>query len=289
MLLVVGYVVVVAATLGGFMIAGGNPLLLLHVSEFVVIGGIAAGILVIASPQSVLKSLFREVLGVFTDSGIKREEYIDLLKLLYELFLLGRRNGLIALDEHVTTPESSVILSKYPSFLKDKARVDFLCNGLRPIIDGKIKPDQLEELLEVEIETKEDEVKGPLKVLNLVGDSLPGVGIIAAVLGIINTMAAIAEGPESVGRKVAAALTGTFLGILGAYGFVNPLHQRLTFNHQASALYFSTIARSVAGFAKGLAPIMALEIARRSLEKSVQPDADELEATLKSLNSKSGG
>ena len=289
MLLIIGYVIVLGATLGGFVIAGGNPALLLHVSEFVVIGGISVGILIIASPQTVLKAIVRDIKKAMGGGSLSQSDYMDLMKLLYEVFMVGRRNGLIALDEHVTEPQQSSIFSKYPSFLSDHHKVEFLVNALRPIIDGKIKPDQLQDLLDSEIATMEDEAHGPIDVLNLVGDSLPGVGIVAAVLGIINTMAAIADGPEKVGQKVAAALTGTFLGVLGAYGFVNPLAKKISFMHKSEFAYFNTMASAISGFAKGLAPIMAVEIARRSLEKSIQPEADELERVLKSLNAAIGG
>ena len=220
----------------------------------------------------------------FGAGGVSSEEYMELLKLLYELFLLARKNGLIALDDHVSDPEASTILSKYPTFLKEKKRVQFLCNSLRPVIDGKIKPDQLQSLLDSEITAMREENKGPEGVIHLVGDSLPGIGIIAAVLGIINTMAAISEGPEKVGEKVAAALTGTFLGILGAYGFINPLGQRIQFNEEAQIMYYKVLAQSVTGFTKGLAPIMAIEVARRTLGKAISITSDELEETLKTLN-----
>ncbi len=288
MLLVLGFFIVTAAILGGFMIAGGHPMLLVHVSEFVVIGGVAIGVLVVASPSSVLKHVFHDIKKSFGGSGISRDEYLDLMKLLYELFMIGRRNGLIALDEHVTTPSESTLFKRYPSFTKDEKRVQFLRNALRPIIDGKIKPDQLQELLNNEIETMEEEAHHPIDVLNLIGDSLPGIGIVAAVLGIINTMAAIADGPEAVGEKVAAALTGTFLGVLGAYGFVNPLTKRISFMHKAEFTYFNTMSRAISGFARGLAPIMAVEIARRALEEAVRPEADELEKTLKAMNASIG-
>lgn len=288
MLLVIGYIIVLAATLGGFMMAGGHPMLLMHVSEFVVIGGIALGVLVISSPSTVVMAIIKDTQGVLKGGGVSKDDFLDLLKLLYEVFMIGRRNGLIALDEHVSDPEQSSVFSKYPSFLHEEERVNFLRNALRPIIDGKIKPDQLQALLDSEIETMEDEAHKGIDVLNLVGDSLPGIGIIAAVLGIINTMSAIADGPEKVGQKVAAALTGTFLGILGAYGFINPLTKRITFMHQDHFAYYNTMSRAIAGFAKGLAPIMAVEIARRGLEKTVQPEADELEQMLKSLNTNAG-
>ena len=287
MLLLSGYIIVLASILGGFIIAGGKLILLMHVSEFVVIGGVTLGVLVVASPKSILISLFQDIKESFTNSGVTKEEILDILKLLYELFMLGRRNGLIALDEHVSTPDESSIIKKYPSFLKDADRVTFLCNALRPIIDGKIKPNQLQKLLDAEIEAKEDAAQGPMSILNLIGDSLPGIGIIAAVLGIINTMAAISDGPEMVGEKVAAALTGTFLGILGAYGFVNPLAKRIDFMHNSVFMYYTTIANAITGFANGLAPIMAIETVRRSLDKTVQPDADELETILKSIGSNS--
>ncbi len=281
MLLIIGYIVVLVSTLGGFMVAGGNPAVLLHVSEFIVIGGIAIGILIISTPKDVLMALMSDLMRSFKGSGITRDEVLDVMKLLYELFMLGRRNGLIALDEHLNDPSSSALMQKYKSVADDPERMDFLCNSLRPIIDGKIKPDQMHSILDASIKSMEQEAHRPAGVLVLIGDSLPGVGIIAAVLGIINTMAAIADGPEKVGQKVAAALTGTFLGILGAYGFINPLHKRVEFNIEGRILFYKTIASSVASFAKGLAPLMALEIARRGLDTNIQPSADELEQILK--------
>tara|TARA_B100000965_G_scaffold404134_1_gene434050 strand:- start:607 stop:1470 length:864 start_codon:yes stop_codon:yes gene_type:complete len=286
MLLFIGYVIVLGATLGGFLIAGGHPMLLMHASEFIVIGGIALGVVVISTPKDVLSKLMKQIKESFKGSGVKSDEYLDLLKLLYELFLQARRDGLIALDDHLSEPVNSAILSKYPSFLNEPKRVEFLCNSLRPVIDGKIKPDQLQGLLDSEINAMREENKGPEGVIHLVGDSLPGIGIVAAVLGIINTMAAISEGPEKVGEKVAAALTGTFLGILGAYGFINPLGQRIQFNEEAHLMYYKVIAQSVTGFTKGLAPIMAIEVARRTLGKAVDIGSDELEQILKALNNK---
>lgn len=284
MLLIVGFLIVLGATLGGFMIAGGNPAVLLHVSEFVVIGGVALGILVVASPFSTLLLTMKKIMVAFKGSGSKAEN-VDLLKLLFELFTLGRKGGVIALEEHLSTPKQSSIFSKYPSFVNDHHRVEFLCNSLRPIVDGRVKPDQLDTVLENDIEAKEEEADGPIHVLQLIGDSLPGVGIVAAVLGIINTMAAIAEGPEAVGEKVAAALTGTFLGILAAYGFVNPLTSRIKANNGIELQYFKSIKKGVIAFAGGLAPIMAVEMSRRCLDHTVQPAAEELEETLKNLNS----
>ncbi len=283
MLVIVGGLVVFLSTLGGFMLAGGSPLVLLHLSEFVVIGGVAIGVLIIASPAHVLKEVMHKVKDSITAKKAGKTEFFEMLKLLYEIFMVGRRNGLIALEEHVMDPEKSSIFKRYPSVLEHPERLEFLVNGLKPVIDGKIKPDQLEELMNAEIEAKSEEWDHPVHILQLVGDSLPGIGIVAAVLGIINTMAAISDGPEKVGEKVAAALTGTFLGIFFAYGFVNPIANRIKFNNASELLCLRCIMQAVAGFAKGLAPLTAVEIARRSLDSSVQPGATELEVALKAL------
>jgi len=287
MLVLIGALIVLASTLGGFMLGGGHPLVLLHVSEFVVILGVAFGLLIIASPAHVLKEMIHKVQGAITGKTVGKPECFELLKLLYELFMIGRRNGLIALEEHVMEPDKSAIFTKYPSLLKHGERVEFLCSGLKPVIDGKIKPDQLESLMHAELESKAEEADQSVHMLQLIGDSLPGIGIVAAVLGIITTMASIADGPAAVGEHVAAALTGTLLGIFVAYGFVNPIANRIRFNNASDAQYLRCIKQAVSGFAKGLAPFTAVEIARRSLESAVQPDGDEFEAATKALGAAS--
>lgn len=280
-MLALGYLIVIIAVLGGFAIGGGSPILLLHPAEFVIILGVAIGMLIVAAPQKIMSNLLKDIQSCFKGSGVSKGEITDLFKLLYEVFVIGRRNGLIALDEHVSSPKASSIFQKYPSFLNHPDRVAFLCSALRPAIDGKVKPEQLKNLLEVELDAKEDEAGQSVMLLGLVGDSLPGIGIVAAVLGIINTMAAIADGPEKVGERVAAALTGTFLGVLLAYGFVNPLGKRVAFNHRSHFTYFRAMVQAVGGFTTGLSPQMAIEVARRALDASLQPPADELEAMLK--------
>lgn len=283
MLIIVGGLIVVASTLGGFMLAGGKPILLLHASEFVVILGITCGMIVIATPSHVLKEVIHKTIGALKGKNINKKEFNDLLKLLYEIFMVGRRNGLIALEEHVMDPHKSAIFQRYPVVLAHPERLEFLVNGLKPVIDGKIKPDQLADLMEAELDAKAIEAEHPLHVLQLMADSLPAIGIIAAVLGIINTMSAIAEGPEAVGEKVAAALTGTLLGIFIAYGFVSPLGARLKSINAADEQFLRCIMEAVAGFAKGLAPLTAVEVARRSLDSHVQPGSAELEVALKAL------
>jgi len=285
MLILIGAVIVFAATIGGFMYAGGHPGVLLHLSEFIVILGIATGVLIIATPLHVIKEIIHKTKDALGGKTAGKKEFFDMLKLLYELFMTGRRNGLIALEEHVMDPQKSALFQRYPSVLGNHERLQFLVNGLKPVIDGKIKPDQLEDLMAAELHAKSAEAEHPVHILILVGDSLPGIGIVAAVLGIINTMSAIADGPEAVGERVAAALTGTLLGIFVAYGFVNPLANRIKFNNASDHLTLKCIMQAVAGFAKGLAPLTAVEVARRSLDSAVQPGADELEKAVKGLGS----
>jgi chemotaxis protein MotA len=283
MLLLIGAAIVFAATIGGFMMAGGHPGVLLHPSEFVVILGIAVGVLVIATPAHVIKEIIHKLKVALAGKSAGRNELFELLKLLYEIFMVGRRNGLIALEEHVMDPQKSAIFQRYPSILAHPERLAFICNGLKPVIDGKIKPDQLEDLMNAELQAKALESDHPVHALQMIGDSLPAIGIVAAVLGIINTMSAIADGPEAVGEKVAAALTGTLLGIFCAYGFVNPLAARIKTNNASDQQCLKCIMQAVAGFAKGLAPLTAVEIARRSLDSAVQPGAEEMEAAVKNL------
>ncbi|MBL9137184.1 MAG: flagellar motor stator protein MotA [Verrucomicrobiales bacterium] len=283
MIIIVGVLIVFGSVLGGFVMAGGNIGALIHVSEFIIIGGAAFGALVIMSPKRVIIDLFKRSLGALKGSPYGRVEYEELFKALYELFMLGRRNGMIALEEHVLKPHDSSIFSKYPRFLNNHHAVEFLCSGLRPIVDGKIKPDQLKLLLDVEMESIEMEEHEPVSVLTKSADAMPGFGIVAAVMGIVITMGAIAGPIEEIGHKVAAALVGTFLGIFISYGLLNPLAVNIEFFNHAGMAYLRCIATAVVGFANGMAPVMAIEVARRGLNSEVKPKADALEAMLKSL------
>jgi len=223
MIVILGAIIVLGSVCGGFVMAGGHPIALLHLSEFVIIVGAALGALVLMSPRKVLFDLAKQLLGTLKGSPYNKQSYDELFKALYELFMMGRRSGMVALEEHVMSPESSSIFSKYPTFQKNHHAMHFLCNGLRPIIDGKIKPDQLKLLLEIEVDAMEEEHEKPVGVLTKAADAMPGFGIVAAVLGIVITMASIAGPIELIGEKVAAALVGTFLGIFISYGFMNPL------------------------------------------------------------------
>jgi chemotaxis protein MotA len=227
--------------------------------------------------------IFKGVMTCLKGAPHNRAAYEDLLKVLYELFLIGRRNCMIALEEHVLDPANSSIFKKYPLFSNNPEAVEFLCGSLRPIIDGKIKPDQLRLLLDTEIEQLEVESHAPINVLNKTADSMPGFGIVAAVLGIIITMASITGDVGTIGVDVAAALVGTFLGILLAYGFLAPLATNLEFITTAELEYIKCIASCVIGFAGGMAPVTAVELGRRGLSSDLRPTSDEMEEMFKNV------
>jgi chemotaxis protein MotA len=289
MIILIGALVVIGCVFGGFAWGGGHLGALLHLNELLIIGGGALGALVIMSPRKVLVDLFKSVLDSLKGAPFSRAAYDELLKVLFELFMLGRRNGMIALEEHVLDPMSSSIIKKYPLFCGNLEAVEFLAGSLRPIIDGKIKPDQLRLLLDVEINKLEEEHHAPVSVLTKVADAMPGFGIVAAVLGIVITMASISGPIEQIGEKVAAALVGTFLGILLAYGFLSPLATNLEFIGAARLDYTRCIAACVIGFANGMAPVTAVELGRRGVNSDLRPSADEMEQMFKSLKSPAKG
>lgn len=286
MLVIIGALVVTGSVIGGFMMAGGHVGALWQVSEFVVILGSALGALIIMAPKKVLLDMVKQVLGTLKGSPYNKVAYEELLKALYELFMLGRRNGMIALEEHVMKPADSSIFSKYPKFLSDHHAVEFLCGALRPVIDGKVKPDQLKALLEIEMDAAEEEHHAPVSVLTKTSDAMPGFGIVAAVLGIVVTMASIGGPVSEIGHHVAAALVGTFLGILVSYGYLSPLVVNIELTGAAHMAYTRCLASAVVGFANGMAPMMAVEVARRGLSSDVKPTAEALEEMLKAIGKK---
>lgn len=284
MIILIGAVIVLASVLGGFSLAGGNIRALMHFSEVITIGGAALGSLIIMSPRKVLVDMGKKTVQALQGSPYSRKSYDELLSALYEMFLLGRRKGMIPLEEHINNPQTSSIFSKYPTFVRNKHAMEFLCNAMQPIVDGRVKSEQLKPLLDVELSGLESEHYAPVSVLSKTADALPGFGIVAAVLGIVVTMAAISGPVETVGEKVGAALVGTFLGILLSYGFVGPLAMKLEFLNSEELAYFQCIATSIVGFVNGLAPNMAVETARRGLNSELRPSAKELDELIQAVN-----
>jgi chemotaxis protein MotA len=284
MLVIVGFLVVIGSVLGGFMWAGGHVGALVHPSEILVIGGAAAGAMVVMASKKKLIDLVKGCIQAIKGSPFTRKSYDELFQLQYELFRLARKEGLLALEPHLADPHESEIFNRYPTISKNHHATDFLVGALAPVVDGTIKPDRLPELLETEIKAIEEEHHGPLGVLNKTADALPGFGIVAAVLGIVITMGHI-DGPvEEIGHKVGAALVGTFLGILASYGFLAPMATKLEFLGQEEMVFFRTIAVVVMGYVTELPPRIAIEQGRRGLPSHLKCSREQLEEMFKAID-----
>ncbi len=280
MVVIIGFIVIVGGSLAGFYMAGGHVMLLIHAAEIVTILGMLFGCAIVMAPAAILKGIVEGVLNTLKGAPYKKEDYEDLFKMMYELFQLGRRNGMIALEEHVMNPEGSSLFKKYDKFYTNHRAVDFFCDGLRPLVDGRLKPEQIGPLMDAGVKHIEHEKHAPVHVMHLVADSMPAFGIVAAVMGIINTMQYLND-TEKVGSMIAAALSGTFLGIFISYGVIAPLAVNVHFYNEGETTYMKVIKASVVAFALGLPPLVACEIGRREIEHRFQPTAGDLETLLK--------
>ena len=286
MFVIVGIAVVVVSVVAGFTLGGGNLLLLVQVAEFITIGGAALGSVLIATPLPLVKKIIATIPKMFKGTKNSKEDYLQMLKSFSDLFLIAQREGLLAIEKHIETPEKSEILSKNVKFVSDKHRLNFFCDTMKVMLAGSVPPHELEGLMDAEIETFERENKPVYETISRVGDSLPGLGIVAAVLGIINTMASINAGAEAVGHHVAAALVGTFLGVLLAYGFVNPISANIALIFEEQTQDLQVIKSYILAYSKGNPPFVAAEIARRTIFSDERPSFQELESTLRGRKEK---
>lgn len=276
MILLGGVLVVIGSVVGGYLMAGGHMLLLLQPSEFVIIGGAALGSLLISTPPRVLSKLVKQLSGIL-GSGLTRADYADLLSMLYQLFRVGQQTGVMALEPHFENPEASAIMSRYPKFLARHHSLAFLSDSIKVIIVGGMNAHDLEALMDEDLHIHHEDERGPSATLTKVADALPGLGIVAAVLGIVITMQAIDGPPEEIGHHVGAALVGTFLGILMSYGFAQPIAGSLEQRVQDDGRYEQCIKAGVIAMYKGLPPAIAVEFARRVLPHDVRPTFEETE------------
>lgn len=280
MLIIVGFIVVIGSILTGFIAEGGAVMALYQPMELLIIGGAAMGSLIVMTPMSVLKDLIRQILGSF-GSTYSKKDYTDQMVMLYEIFNIARREGLVGLESHIEKPHESEVIKAYPSFLKNHHAVDFMADTMRLIITGSVQPHELEALLDADLETHHEEINKPPHILGTVADSFPGLGIVAAVLGVVITMSAIGGPPEEIGHKVGAALVGTFLGILLCYGFVGPLSKSMLNKNEADGMYMVCLKQCLLAFCKGFPPSIAVEYGRRSIPNDVRPSFTDLEDACK--------
>lgn len=283
MTLIIGWVIVFGSVLGGFAMAGGRPAALFVLAEWSVVGGCSVGFMVASCPLSVIKLMGRLIVRSLKGSPYTRQVYSDLVQVLYEVFRVARQQGVIGLETHVLDPEKSPIVSRYPSFLKNQPALEFFGDAMRPLIDGKLKAEQLKAVLDEQLHRRKEHSEKPVSVLEKVGDALPGLGIVAAVLGIIITMANIDKGIAEVGHHVANALVGTFLGVFLAYGIVHPLAANIEFLNEEEISYLSIIRSGVVAFASGASPLTAAENMRGGIPADRRMNAEDLENLLKSL------
>jgi chemotaxis protein MotA len=276
MFAIIGILVVFGCVVAGYLMEHGNIRVLIQPAELVIIGGAALGTVFVANPLHIIKKIVGGISGVFGSSKFGKDTYITTLKMMYELLNKARKDGLMALEGDVEEPQKSPIFSKNPAFLKNHHVCDFVCDSLRMAITG-VDAFDLDQMLDLDLEVHHQDASAPTSALTTMADSLPGLGIVAAVLGVVITMGALGGPPEEIGHKVAAALVGTFLGILLCYGLVGPIAANMTRAAEEEHAFLYVLRVLMVSFLKGTAPIMAVEVARRAVPGHVRPSFKELE------------
>ena len=277
MLSIIGYVIVFGAVIGGFIMEGGAIGILNQPVEFLIIGGAGIGALVVGTPIKVLTAILKNLKAAIGGNGYTKADYMELFAMLYEVFSVMRKSGEMALEKDVDDPANSEIFKKYPRFIGNHAAKSMFLDSLRLVISGSANADELSHLMDEEIATHEEEGRLPAGVLAKTADAFPGLGIVAAVLGVIIAMGAMDQGPEILGHKIAVALVGTFVGILVCYGILQPLVQKMEILLAEEAKYLECIKTGILAYLHGAAPIIAVEYARRVVFSTERPSAQELE------------
>lgn len=281
MFLIIGTLIVLGSVAGGYVLSHGNLAALWQPYELIIIGGAAFGAFVISNPAKVVKKVFASIPVLLSGSKYDKALYMDLLSLLHDIFAKARKEGMMAIEGDLEEPEKSELFNKYPKIAKDHHIIAFITDYLRLIVGGNMNPFELENLMDVEIETHHHEAEQPAQALTKVADGLPGFGIVAAVLGIVITMGFISESAEAIGGHVAAALVGTFLGILLAYGFVGPMGTALEHRVAEESKVYECIKVSLLATVNGYSPQIAVEFGRKVLYSTVRPSFQELEEHLR--------
>ncbi len=284
--LIIGSVIVLGCVLGGFAAHGGMLMALWQPFELIIIGGAALGAFVISNGLGTLMKVFSSVMATMKGAKYKKEHYLALFALMYDLFNIARKDGVMGLEREIDDPEKSAVFNKHEKVAKDHHAVEFITDYLRMMVSGDMNPFQLENLMDVELATHHHESEEISGAVNKVSDALPGFGIVAAVLGIVNTMAALGGPVAEIGAKVAAALVGTLLGILLAYGFVGPTASALEKFARDEAQFFITIKTCIIAMVQGYPPQIAVEFGRKTTPSAMRPKFKELEEHLR--NSKKG-
>lgn len=282
MFVLIGILVSLGAVMGGYMMHGGSIAILIQINEFIILFGCAAGSLISAQGMSGFTNVIKAGLGMLKpDPYASKDAYTDLLKMMYNLFNIARKEGLLGLEKHIEKPEESEIISKYPSFIGNHHASAFFCDTLKVILTGAVSPHDLMEMMEIDLEIAHHEQKKMAEAVQTVGDAMPGFGIVAAVLGVIITMGKIGGAASEIGHSVAAALVGTFLGILLAYGIFAPAAKAMELRLGSEGAYMNCIRYALVSFARGESPITCVEFARRNIAPDFRIGFAEMEAAVK--------
>lgn len=281
MFIIIGALVVLGSVIGGHLLSKGHLLALWQPNELLVIGGAAFGAFLMSNPMKIVKAVFAGVPAVIKGSKYDKAMYMDLLSLIYQLFMKARKDGLMSLEPHVDSPGESDIFTTYPDILKDHHALHFLTDYLRLLVSGNMEAHQLENLMDIELETHHNEASQPSNAVTKVSDGLPGFGIVAAVLGVVITMGYIGGDPAELGHHVAAALVGTFLGILLAYGFVGPVAVAMEHLAREQTKYLECIKVCLLAYLHGYSPALIVEFGRKVLYTTERPTFHELEERIK--------
>ena len=279
MFAIIGILVVFGAVVAGYLMEHGNLKVLIQPAELVIIAGAGIGTLLVANPLHILKKIAGGLGMVFGGSKFTQKRYLESLKMMYDLLNRARKDGLVALEADIEDPAKSHVFSKYPAFLKDHHVRDFVCDTMRMAVSGGVEPFDIDQMMELDMEVHHHSASQPVAALSSMADSLPGLGIVAAVLGVVITMGALGGPPEEIGHKVAAALVGTFLGILLCYGLVGPFSANMAKAAEDEHAYYHVLRVLMTSFMKGAPPIMAVEVARRAIPGHVRPSFKEVEKT----------
>jgi chemotaxis protein MotA len=246
MFAIIGASIVIACVIGGFLLEKGNLAVLFQPVELLIIGGAAVGGFIIASPMKVIKAVMGGIVKMLSGKGYTKADYLEALTMLGEVFYKIRKEGLVSVEGDVDNPRESVIFTKYPKFFKNHHALDLVVDTLRTVMTTKIEPNELEALIDAELESHHEELTAPSKRVATVADSLPGLGIVAAVLGIVLTMGKISEPPEVLGKSIGAALVGTFRGVMLCYGFVGPVSRNM--EHSPRRAPYLSCSKSIVAF-----------------------------------------
>jgi chemotaxis protein MotA len=289
MFAIIGIVVVFGCIVAGYLMEHGNIRVLVQPAELIIIGGAAAGTVLIANPLHVIKKIVGGILGVFSSSKFSKQHYIDSLKMMYELLQKARKEGLVALETDIEDPGKSPLLSKYKEFVANHHLCDFVCDTMRMAVSGGVEVFDLDQMLDADVEVHHHGAAEPVAAVSTTADSLPGLGIVAAVLGVVITMGALGGPPEEIGHKVAAALVGTFLGILLCYGLLGPIAVSMGKAGEEEHAFLQVMRVVMIAFLKGVAPIMAVEMGRRMVPGHVRPSFKEVEAACRGRGGEAAG